>query len=112
MSKPARMVGARQRAVAGAALVIAASLIAGGCSSSSSSSSTLAGPVWLCRPGQTADPCAHSLAATTVTAAGTLNPATWPHSAMASKFDCFYVHPTDSLAKTANTGLAATKLDT
>ena len=31
---------------------------------------------------------------------------------MASKFDCFYVHPTDSLAKTANTGLAATKLDT
>ena len=68
--------------------------------------------MWLCRPGQTADPCAHSLAATTVTAAGTLNPATWPHSAMASKFDCFYVHPTDSLAKTANTGLAATKLDT
>jgi hypothetical protein len=30
---------------------------------------------------------------------------------MASKFDCFYVHPTDSLAKTANTGLAVTKLD-
>ena len=30
---------------------------------------------------------------------------------MASKFDCFYVHPTDSLAKTANTGLAPTKLD-
>ena len=49
MSKQARMAGARQRAVAGAALVIAAGLIAGGCSSSSSSSSTLAGPVWLCQ---------------------------------------------------------------
>jgi hypothetical protein len=30
---------------------------------------------------------------------------------VASKFECFYVHPTDSLAKTANTGLAVTKLD-
>jgi hypothetical protein len=30
---------------------------------------------------------------------------------MASKFDCFYVHPTDSLAQTANTGLAVTKVD-
>jgi DUF3089 family protein len=112
MTKQARIAGARRRAVAAAALVIAAALIAGGCSSSSrSSSSALAGPVWLCRPGQAADPCAHNLAATTVTAGGTLNPATWPHSAMASKFDCFYVHPTDSLAKTANTGLAPTKLD-
>jgi len=70
-----------------------------------------AAPVWVCRPGQTADPCASDLAATAVTAGGTMNPATWPHSAMASKFDCFYVHPTDSLANTANTGLAPTKLD-
>ena len=36
MSKQARMAGACQRAVAGAALVIAVGLIAGGCSSSSS----------------------------------------------------------------------------
>jgi len=46
-----------------------------------------------------------------VTSGGTLKPTTWPHSAMASKFDCFYVHPTDSLAQTANTGLAVTELD-
>jgi hypothetical protein len=111
MSTQASTVGARGPAVAGAALVIAAGLIAGGCSSSSSSSSTLAGPVWLCRPGQAADPCAQNLAATTVTAGGTLKPATWPRSAVASKFDCFYVHPTDSLAETGNTGLAPTKLD-
>ncbi len=111
MSKQAGTAGARQPAVAGAALVIAAGLIAGGCSSSSSSPDTLAGPVWLCRPGQAADPWAADLPATTVTAGGTLKPATWPHSAMASKFDCFYVHPTDSLAQTANAGLAVAKVD-
>jgi hypothetical protein len=98
------------------ALVIAAGLMAGGCSSSSSSSSnssssTSAGPVWLCQPGQAADPCSYSLAVKTVTAGGAVESATWPRSAVASKFDCFYVHPTDSLANTANTGLAVTKVD-
>ena len=110
MSERTGTVGARRPAVAGAALAIAASLIAGGCSSSGGSSGG-AGPVWLCRPGQAADPCASSLAATTVTQGGTLAPATWPHSAMASRFDCFYVHPTDNLAETANTGLTPTKPD-
>jgi hypothetical protein len=71
-----------------------------------------AGLVWVCRPGQASNPCASSLAATTITAAGNPAPATWPRAAMASKFDCFYVHPTDSLAKTANAGLAVTKSDT
>ncbi|HEY6312892.1 MAG TPA: DUF3089 domain-containing protein [Streptosporangiaceae bacterium] len=113
MRNEAGTVGARWPVVAGAALVIAAALIAGGCSSSSSdNSSTLTGPVWVCQPGQASDPCASDLAATTVTAGGTLQPATWPRSALASKFDCFYVHPTDSLADTANAGLAVTKLDT
>jgi len=70
-----------------------------------------AGLVWVCRPGQAGDPCGSSLAATAITPAGTREPATWPLSALASKFDCFYVHPTDSLAKTANTGLAVTRLD-
>jgi hypothetical protein len=118
MGHEASRIGARWRAVAGAVLVIAAGLIVGGCSGSSSSSSssssspsTLAGPVWVCRPGQAADPCAADLAATAVTAGGTLQSATWPQSVLASKFDCFYVHPTDSLVGTANTGLAVTKLD-
>ena len=115
MSRQTSTAGARRRAVAGVALVMAAGLIAGGCSgsgsSSSSGSSTSAGPVWLCQPGQAADPCASDLTATTVTAGGALEPAGWPHSAIASKFACFYVHPTDSLATTANTGLAPTKLD-
>ncbi|MGO9660176.1 MAG: hypothetical protein ACLP7F_17710, partial [Acidimicrobiales bacterium] len=52
------------------------------------------GPVWICRPGQAANPCATSLAVTAVTSAGKFSPATWPSSAVASKFECFYVHPT------------------
>jgi hypothetical protein len=121
MSRQARTAGARWPAVAGAALVIAAGLITGGCTSNSGSSSsssssssipsTTAGVVWLCRPGQAADPCVGGLAATTVAADGALTSAMWPHSAAASKFACFYVHPTDSLADTANAGLAPTKLD-
>jgi Protein of unknown function (DUF3089) len=116
MNRQARTDGARRRVVAGAALVIAAGLMASGCSSSGSStsgsgSSTSTGPVWVCQPGQAADPCTSGLAATTVTAAGTLAPASWPHSVLASKFACFYVHPTDSLADTANTPLAPSKLD-
>jgi hypothetical protein len=71
-----------------------------------------AGPVWVCRPAQAGDPCASNLAATAVMANGTREPASWPRSALASKFVCFYVHPTDSLAKTANTGLAVTELET
>jgi Protein of unknown function (DUF3089) len=70
-----------------------------------------AGPVWVCRPGQAADPCASSLAATAVTAAGTREPATWPRSALASKFDCFYLYPTNSLAKTANTAVTVNEVE-
>ncbi|MGD0700580.1 MAG: DUF3089 domain-containing protein [Trebonia sp.] len=71
-----------------------------------------AGPAWLCQPGQQADPCVSSLAASAVTASGTVTPATWPSSATASKFACFYVYPTASLAPTGNAGLAATSLET
>ena len=111
MSQQARMVGARRLAVAGAVLVIAAGLITGGCSSSSSGPGTLAGLGWVCRPGQAADPCASSLAATTVTAGGTLQLASWPHSAMASRFACFYVHGSDGLTGIGNTSLAVTEVD-
>lgn len=67
--------------------------------------------VWLCRPGQSANPCSYSLAATAVTTKGALESAVWPHSANAAKFDCFYVHPTDSLSSSANTGVALTQLE-
>jgi hypothetical protein len=69
------------------------------------------GPVWVCRPGQAANPCAANLAATTVTAGGTLQPASWPQSATASKFACFYVHGSDGLTGIGNTSLAVTTVD-
>ena len=84
---------------------------AGASSEAPAQAASQAGPVWVCRPGQAADPCASSLAATAVTAAGVAKPATWPHSALASNFDCFYVRPTNSLATTANTGFTVTKLE-
>jgi len=106
----------RHRLMAGAvcgALVLA--LATAGCSSASphpSASGGTAAPVWVCRPGQAAaSPCAYSLGATTVTAAGTLQPATWPHSAAASNFACFYVHGSDGLTGIGNTSLAVTKVD-
>jgi Protein of unknown function (DUF3089) len=113
MNKRAGTISARRPVAAGAVLVIAAGLIVGGCSGSSGSSSSgsLAGPVWVCRPGQAASPCAYELAATTVTAGGTLQPATWPRSAAASKFGCFYVHGSDGLTGIGNTSLAVTKVD-
>ncbi|HEY2508290.1 MAG TPA: DUF3089 domain-containing protein, partial [Streptosporangiaceae bacterium] len=97
--------------------VLLLTLAAAGCSSASPPAGAQgkagqASPVWVCRPGQKAGPCASDLAATTVTAVGTLEPATWPHSAMASKFDCFYVHGSDGLTGTGNTSLAVTKVDT
>lgn len=68
--------------------------------------------VWVCRPGQAANPCSADLAVTTVTAGGALQPAYWPHSALASKFACFYVHGSDGLTGTGNTSLAVTTVDT
>jgi Protein of unknown function (DUF3089) len=103
-------------AVLGSALLMA--LVTAGCSSASTPGGAPGNAgqatrlLWLCRPGQTADPCASNLAASAVTAAGTVTPASWPHSAAASKFACFYVYPTTSLAETGNTGLAVTKEET
>jgi hypothetical protein len=95
------------------ALVLA--LLTAGCSSAGrpgGAPDEAAAPAWLCQPGQQADPCTSSLAASAVTAGGAVTPATWPHSAAAARFACFYVYPTVSLATTANTGLAVTQLET
>lgn len=62
------------------------------------------GTVWLCRPGQTPDPCTVNLNARVVAASGrsTLQPAS---PAVAPAFDCFYVYPTVSTQRTANANL-------
>ena len=98
--------------------VLVVALVTAGCASAGRPASARgarpgesAGPAWLCRPGQQDDPCASSLAVSAVTAGGTVTPATWPSSATAAKFDCFYVYPTASLASTPNAALAATSLE-
>jgi len=107
----------RRRFLAGAVCGVLA-VVAAGCSSAArqagdpGAAARPPDPVWLCRPGQRADPCAYGLTVSAVTADGTVTQATWPHSAVASKFDCFYVHPTYSLAKTANTGLGVNLTET
>ena len=60
--------------------------------------------VWLCRPGLAKNPCAGSLDATAIDAAGksTAQPAT---PAADPPIDCFYVYPTVSKQKTANANL-------
>ena len=89
-----------------------ASAPAGASELASPAASETPGPIWVCQPGQAADPCSSSLAVIALTADGAVEPATWPRSALASKFACFYVHPTESLADTGNTGLALTKVET
>jgi hypothetical protein len=73
-----------------------------------------AGPVWLCQPGHTPDPCTGNPAVSAVTASGTVLPAARPSSAAAAKFACFFINPTSSLTQTptGNTSLAVTQLDT
>jgi hypothetical protein len=61
--------------------------------------------VWLCRPGQSKDPCALRLGATSVTGSGAAKVLHTKPSATQSKFDCFYVYPTVSSEPTANADL-------
>ncbi len=62
------------------------------------------GTVWLCRPGQAADPCTHSLATTSVPATGPRT-VTTPTPAVDPAFDCFYIYPTVSTQQTDNSNL-------
>jgi len=61
--------------------------------------------VWLCRPGQTPDPCASSRTATSVTGSGATRVVTSPTSPTARRFDCFYVYPTVSTEPGTNADL-------
>jgi hypothetical protein len=63
------------------------------------------GTVWLCRPGQTLDPCARSRATTAVSGNGATRLAGFPIASPARRFDCFYVYPTVSTERTANADL-------
>ena len=64
------------------------------------------GTVWLCRPGEAADPCTSSLGTTVVGASGAkkVEPAA---PAKDPGVDCFYVYPTVSDERTVNANLQA-----
>lgn len=92
--------------------LVAMGVLAAACNSGSKPAASPAttapgeqGPVWLCRPGSPSDPCASNLDATVVTATGarSVQPAS---VATSSPFDCFYVYPTVSTEKSANSNLA------
>jgi hypothetical protein len=61
---------------------------------------------WLCLPGRTDDACAADENATVVAADGTLTPETFI-KAEDPPIDCFYVYPTVSNDKTANSDMSA-----
>lgn len=58
---------------------------------------------WLCLPGR-ADACRSDQTATAVAAGGTTSVAPW-RAAKAPKIDCFYVYPTVSLDRSANSDM-------
>lgn len=67
--------------------------------------------VWLCRPGQSKDPCASGLDTTVISATGAR---TTQNASDASnpKFDCFYVYPTVSSETSSNSDLAIQPAET
>jgi hypothetical protein len=73
-----------------------------------SGSSATSSTVWLCRPGQSNDPCASNLQTTVVQASGATSIID-PGPAKSPKFDCFYVYPTVSRELTPNADLRVQK---
>jgi DUF3089 family protein len=68
--------------------------------------------VWLCRPGQSGDPCALSRTATSVTGSGTTATVLSPTTSAAKRFDCFYVYPTVSTESGTNADLTVQPAET
>lgn len=66
--------------------------------------------VWLCQPGQAADPCAYSPAATAVSSSGATSSVAGS-DASNSKFDCFYAYPTVSTQLSTNSNLVVGKAE-
>lgn len=101
----------------GLVLAMALALVASSCSSAGLSTSRAAvvgnAPVWLCRPGAATDPCASNRSTTEVQAGGaqTALPSSDRVTPMATEFDCFYVYPTVSDQKAANSNLTVQQVE-
>jgi pimeloyl-ACP methyl ester carboxylesterase len=64
-----------------------------------------ASTVWLCRPGQTPDPCTSSLSTTVLTGTGHRQVVDYPQASNPG-IDCFYLYPRITLQTTPNANLA------
>lgn len=84
-------------AICATALLLGASACSGSGSTSKATEAT--GTVWLCKPGDTPDPCRANQAITEIAADGTRT-VEHPRPAANPKIDCFYVYPTVSTQKT------------
>jgi hypothetical protein len=90
--------------------LVGAGLPAAGSAGAATTSSTTVptawpSTVWLCRPGQAADPCTPNLTTTRVSFAHGDLGVTKSASAAHPSIDCFYVYPTVSDQKTPNANL-------
>jgi hypothetical protein len=63
------------------------------------------GVVWLCRPGDSYDPCTGTIKVSSIAANGASVESRF-NDTESTKFDCFYVYPTVSTQTTANANLA------
>ncbi len=107
--QPVRTMGTVRRGISAVvALAVAVPLlgITSGAAASPRPARARASTVWLCRPGQAADPCVSGQAATSVAADGTTSPALPVSDPRARRYDCFYVYPTTSTEPQDNADLS------
>ncbi len=70
------------------------------------------GTVWLCRPGQSGDPCAFPRRATSVTGSASTSTVLAVTTRSALRYDCFYVYPTVSTESGTNANLTVQPAET
>lgn len=87
-----------------AAVVVAAGLAAALVAPAGAAAGSGPEPVWLCKPGQSPNPCKESLETTVFQSDGSSRVVNPPH-ARHPKYDCFYVYPTVSDQPTTNADL-------
>jgi len=92
--------GRRAIAVVVGAVALAAALVA----PAAAAGGEQPDPVWLCKPGQSPNPCKESLETTVVNPDGS-SQVSHPSHARRPKLDCFYVYPTVSDQPTINADL-------
>lgn len=78
----------------------------------SSSAQAPAATVWLCKPGQSPNPCTSSQRSTELLASGAKRAEKTPSTPKKPPIDCFYVYPTVSQQMTGNSTLEITPAET